>query len=208
MNKLKEKLSASVVSVLLSGAVLFVFLAQLLVGNNSPKDSNLAGALLGRNCSTNGAASTSPVTLSSAGAATSTVDCFLGGSNVLRVNAWLIASSTDTHYRFLVARSNDNKDFYQEGGSLLTLNANATTTQLNSFTELGIKFASSTKETQVNVNFGGTGTTSAKLITFEIPTRGANYVRVSTYLQTSKIWGVATTSDGGMLWMEGVPERE
>ena len=202
MNKkltLKQKVITAIVGVLLAAS-------SYLVGQL--KEKPLGGVVLDRSCSTGGTASTTLVSLGAAGTATTSMDCLVGRSEVLRVNAWLVASSTDTHYRFLVARSSDLKDYYQDGGSLLSLNVNATTTQLNSFTELGYKFASSTKETQINVNFSGTGTTSAKLITFEIPSRGADSIRITTYLQTSKINGLATTSDSGMFWMEGVRGAE
>ena len=204
---LKDKLTASVIGALLSGAALLILMAQLLAGTPNEKPLGVS-AILGASCRTNGAASTSPASLGAAGTATSTLDCPVGGADVLRVNAWFIASSTQTNYRILVSKSNNDIDVYQEGGSLLSLTANATSTNLRNFTEFNYQFASSTKETQIEVNFSGTGTTSAKLLTFEIPTKGANLIRLTTYLQTTKLYGVSTTSDSGMFWLEGVPSAQ
>ena len=186
---------------------LFALMSGLLLWNQikTETDQVLGRNLLGRTCSTNSSASTSPASLGTPGSATSTVDCPVFGSKSLRVNAWLIASSTGSVYRTIVSFSNDGTDFYQVSGEL---SSSATTTNLVDFKEVTYKFASTSRETQLNVNFSGTGTTSAKLVSFEITNEGANWVRLATYLVESDVNSFSTSSDSGMIWLEGVASNK
>lgn len=188
---LKGKLASG----LLALALLLTGWATGLV---SPK---LGASELGRDCATNDTASTSPDWLTP-GTATTTnsVTCIVNGKD-LRVNAWLIASSTATHYRILVQRSADNVDYYQEVGEL---GDTSTTTRLFQNNQLEYRFASSTLESQLEVNFSGTGTTSAKLVSFLVKGGGTNFLRLSPYLVENDTGGIATSSDRGAIWLEGV----
>ena len=131
-----------------------------------------------------------------------TISCPVESSNFARIFAWEVASSTKTRYNYLIEDTIDGVDYFERGGSL-TLNA--TTTQLTNNQLFSHAFASSTIETQIEVNFGGRGTTSAKLLVFDIPTLGARKLKVSAYLSEADGNSLATSSDNGMIHMQLVP---
>lgn len=135
------------------------------------------------------------------GTGTTTLFCRTDSAKNMKVLLWEVASSTRTTYNMAISDSQDGVDYYERGGSLLEFNQNSTTTNLVSNSVLIHQFASSTIEAQQNVGFYGRGTTSAKLISFEIPTLGAKFVKVTYFLTGNLGTGEAiATSTNGALW--------
>ena len=181
------------------GIAVMALLVGVVIGNYQQVSKALGYATLDENNGCKSANATTSLNWLRPGTGTTTVQCGTGSAEKVRIFAWLVASSTQTQYDFVVSDSMDNKDFHQRAGSLIL---NATTTQLTNHSEFQYKFASSTKEEQISVGFGGRGTTSAKLISFEVPTLGANYLRItSSLIDADPPLQTATSSDNGALWL-------
>lgn len=199
MENLKNKINKKVASILLGICLLLAGYASSLIGN-----TNLGYNILTDNTGCfSSSATTSPKYMTSQ-TGTTTVSCGTGNDESMRVFSWLIASSTATKYAFRVERSLDGIDWYQDAGELMntdlmSFTANATSTQLVNQTEFIYPFASSTKEAELTVGVGGHATTSAKLLSFEIPTTGSKFIRIVSYLTPG--------SYNGAIHLKLVPSR-
>lgn len=203
-------------SVLLSkiltlAAAALILMGILVVNSNTELAKKVRGFnSLARDCATANATSTvvgvfnvPNLNYMTPGTGTTTLDnCAVASKDSLAVYAWLVASSTKTDYGLLVSRSMDGVDYYQ-GENSLTLNA--TTTSAVSQSLFKYVFASSTVEASQSVGFYGRGTTTAKLLRFNVPTLGANYVRLTFFLGGNLGTGEAVaTSTNGAVWAQGV----
>ena len=206
---LKDRLTANVVAVLLLGATLLLLLAQLLSRTPIEESKSLgASGPLGRSCSSDVATTT--LNYMTPGTGTTTITCLAGRSESLRILAILVGSSTQTNYRFRAEDSVDGVDYFARLASVREL---ATTTSLSStVAEYSLVFASTTAGSFTLANFGGLASTSASLISFDIPTLGSNYVRVVSYLAgtpTADTNPINTaTSTRGAIWFQGVAGAE
>ena len=201
MNQTKNKtLKNKTFVFLLLGTLLLAsalyFYGRQALGTSSPATAcNLSG----------NPATTSPVFMTP-GRATTTLTCNVSRVDSFTLLAMLVASSTDTEFQFRVERSLNNSDYFAE---VFSVNELASTTRLTGdFSQYTIRYATSTGGTSQTVGFGsgsGTGSTTANFIHFSIPTLGADYVRVVSYLRREN--NLTATTTNGAIWMQGIRDE-
>lgn len=177
--------------------IIIFSLAVLLMGGifATTKATQYAGTV---SCNTSTATST--YSFLAFGSGTTTMECLTRSVDSLSVNIILAASSTATRYRFRVERSINNQDWYADIGQLAEL---ATSTPYTStFSEYALAFASTTQGTtggtSQNVNFSGTGTTTANFINFLVPTLRSDRTRLVFYIDANTNGGLSTSTNGAI----------
>ena len=170
-----------------------------LVGGGS-----LGYAVLSDTTACRSANATSSVRFMTPGTGTTTTPCATANADSVRAYVIVVASSSgisDTVYGFRVERSMNNIDWFADVEDIMEL---ATTTRfVSNFSETILPYASSTAGTNgINdtIAFGGYGTTTYNLINFDIPTAGANYVRLVSYITTG--------SRNGAIHQALIPKRD
>ena len=143
----------------------------------------------------NTSTATSTLSYMSRGLGTTTMTCLTRSVDEMSVNAILVASSTETRYRYRVERSLNNIDWYADIAEIGELSS--TTPVTGSFAEFSLRYASSTAGTSQTV----VGTT-ANFINFKIKDLRADYTRIVFYLDN--VVGSAATSTNGAIRAEGV----
>ena len=181
-----------------------ILITGFIAGNYESVKEALGYATLTDSNACKTASATTTMKFMTPGTGTTSVSCVTGNAEKIRIFAAFAASSTNTQLRWRVQRSmetatSSSGTWFSDIAPVMELAS--TTSMTNDFSAFRLTYATPPADTSTSIGFNGSGTTTVSQFSFEVPSSGANLMRVQFYLDATTTLGQVN----GAIWAQMVP---